>query len=60
MSGAALRRLRKSLGLTQVGLAQLLAVDSNTLARWERDVLPISGPVALSVRMLVEKHKRRS
>ena len=42
--GRALRRLREGQGLSQAGLAAILAVDPSTLARWERDERIPTGP----------------
>ena len=41
MTGDQLKRLRKRLGLKQADLAEKVGVHANTLARWERDELPI-------------------
>lgn len=38
MDGAAIRRLRRRVGLTQRDLAERLNVDQGTVSRWERDV----------------------
>jgi DNA-binding transcriptional regulator YiaG len=46
MSGAALLRLRKRLGLTQVLLAAQLRVDENTVRRWEKGRVGISAAAA--------------
>lgn len=51
MTGEELRRTRKRLGLTQVALAERLGVASNTVARWERDELPVREPVARLIRL---------
>jgi transcriptional regulator with XRE-family HTH domain len=45
MSGSEFRARREALGYTQAVLASLLGVAANTLARWERDELPIP-PIA--------------
>jgi DNA-binding transcriptional regulator YiaG len=45
MTGAQLKRLRARLGVTQERLADQLGVHWNTLARWERDELPIRPPI---------------
>jgi len=52
MTGQQLRRIRKRLGLTQVELADRLGVASNTVARWERNEVGISGPVARLLTLL--------
>ena len=45
MTGAQLRRLRALMQLTQAALAARLGVHGNTVARWERDQLPIRPPL---------------
>jgi DNA-binding transcriptional regulator YiaG len=52
MTGPALRRHRRALGLTQVGLAARLGVRGNTVARWERGDLPIRPPMARLIRLI--------
>jgi transcriptional regulator with XRE-family HTH domain len=46
VNGTTLVRLRRRLGLSQAKLARLLAVSPNSVARWERDELPIRPPMA--------------
>jgi transcriptional regulator with XRE-family HTH domain len=46
MTAAALRQLRRRLDLSQAALAALLATTPNTVARMERDELPIRPPMA--------------
>jgi DNA-binding transcriptional regulator YiaG len=41
VTGNELKRIRKRLGLTQVELADKIGVYWNTVARWERDEVPI-------------------
>ena len=53
MTGAAFRRLRQRLGLTQSGLAARMGVHWNAVARWERGERPISELVARFARLLV-------
>ncbi len=55
MKGGTLRRIRKRLGLTQAALAERLGVSPNTVARWERNEVPIREPMARLIRMLAEK-----
>jgi DNA-binding XRE family transcriptional regulator len=50
MTGAELRRLRRRVGLSQRGLAAKLGLHWNTLARMERDEIPVREVVALAVR----------
>ena len=52
VKGGTLRRIRKRLGLTQAALAKRLGVAPNTVARWERNELPIREPMALLIRLL--------
>jgi len=54
MTGAELRHIRKRLGLTQVALAEQLAVTRTSLARWERGEVPIREPMARFVRLLAK------
>jgi transcriptional regulator with XRE-family HTH domain len=58
MTGAALRQQRKKLNMTQKELARALGVDSNTVARYERDESGIPEPVARLVMLLRPKRKR--
>src|SRR5689334_11331284 len=53
MKGHALRRLRGT--DTQVHFAARLALHPNTLARYERDELPIPEPIALLARLLARE-----
>ena len=46
MTGSELRRIRTRLGLTQAAMAARLGVSGNTVARWERDEVRITEPVA--------------
>jgi DNA-binding transcriptional regulator YiaG len=56
--GRELKQIRHQLGLTQAELAAEVGVVANTVARWERDEVPIS-PVAARL-LQVLKPKRRS
>jgi transcriptional regulator with XRE-family HTH domain len=58
MKGAALRKQRKTLGMTQVELARALGVAPNTVARYERDESGIPEPVA-RLAMLIQPKKRK-
>ena len=60
MTGEELRGVRKRLGLTQAALAEQLAVSPNTVARWERDEVPIREPMARLIRLLAKEPKRAS
>jgi transcriptional regulator with XRE-family HTH domain len=52
MTGAALRRLRKRLGLTQRELAARVGVTPTTVARWERGEVRITEPMSRLLRLL--------
>ena len=52
MTGAQLRRIRKRLGLTQVGFAEELGLHPNTVARKERGEEPTGGTVEKLARLL--------
>jgi len=54
MTGAELRRAReKRLGLTQEGLAELIGMRKNSIARMERGERPILKHTELSVKYLL-------
>jgi len=57
MSGEELLRIRKSLGLTQVAIADRIGVKANTVARWEREELQISEPVSRFIRLIAQLEK---
>jgi DNA-binding transcriptional regulator YiaG len=57
MQGKELRIIRRQLKLTQAQFADLIGVKSNTVARWERNVLPISKTIALLAQLLSEAEK---
>jgi DNA-binding transcriptional regulator YiaG len=54
MTGAELREIRQKLGLSQHKLAPQLGLHWNTLARFERGEINISGPVAILARLLLK------
>ena len=54
MRGTELRMIRKKLGLTLQQFAPQLGIHWNTLARFERDEMNISGPVEKLARLLLE------
>jgi transcriptional regulator with XRE-family HTH domain len=59
MTGSQLRRIRTRLKLTQVELAEKIGVHANSVARWERDEIGISEPVARLVRVLARQIPRQ-
>ncbi len=52
MSGKELRFLRTEMGMTQAELGQLLHRDAQTIARWEKEEIPIDGNADTVVRRL--------
>ncbi len=52
MNGKELKQVRTRLGLTQVGLAELLSVTPNTVARWERDEVGIKPAMAKLIQLV--------
>ncbi len=59
MEGGDFRKIRKQLDLTQAEFAELIGVKPNTLARWERGVLPISKTIALLAQLLEQQHSQK-
>ncbi len=55
VQGKELRKIRQQLNLTQAKFADLIGVKGNTVARWERGVLPISKTIELLAQLLAEK-----
>lgn len=57
MKPAEIKASRKRLGLTQSGLADALRMGANggrTVRRWEGGEMPITGPAAVAIEMLVQ------
>lgn len=55
MTPSDIKKLRKELGLTQSGLAELIGLKSNgekTIRDWENERRPITGPAALVMRYI--------
>jgi len=52
MTGAELRRLRRRLRLTQRELAAKVGVTTTSLARWERDEVRITEPMARLLKLI--------
>jgi len=57
MKGKELKVRRQRLGLTQVQLANIFEVRSNTVARWENGVSPIPKLVALAMETVERSFK---
>lgn len=53
MTGEELRAIRKKLNLSQHKFASQLGLHWNTLARFERGEINISGPVEILARLLL-------
>jgi len=62
MKGLEFKKRRKELGLTQGEIAKLLGVAMNTVARWERDEVPIVHPemIRLALKALACKQCSKS
>ncbi len=60
LDGAALRRRRDALGLSQGALARVLGVEANTIAVWERGDRPIGNPVMLGLALATIERGRPS
>jgi DNA (cytosine-5)-methyltransferase 1 len=59
---AEIKEARRSLGLSQTGLAEALRLGPNgerTVRRWESGDVPITGPASLALELLVRGSKRR-
>ncbi len=52
MTGTEVRRIRKTLGLTQRQFADRVGVHVITVAKWETDAQGIRGPAVKLMRML--------
>ena len=52
MNGAQLREIRQRLALTQQEFAKQIGVTPNSVARWERDEMKMTEPVARLVKLL--------
>jgi len=55
-----LKERRTALGLTQAELADILGVKPNTVARWERGLLPVPRMVELAMQTVERMYKKRS
>jgi len=52
MTGREIRAVRKRLGLSQALFAEMVGVQRNTVARWERDELAIGEPAARFIKII--------
>ena len=57
MTGEALRRLRRRLGLTQLQLAERLGTRANTVYRWEAGLVGIGEVQARLLRFLAAQSR---
>lgn len=58
MTPDALRTARKSLGLTQHGLAEALRMGKwgfQSVAKWEKGENPIPGPAQVAIELMLDK-----
>jgi DNA-binding transcriptional regulator YiaG len=56
MTSADLRAARKTLDLSQSGLAEVLRLGPNgerTIRRWEAGDIPVTGPASLAIELLL-------
>jgi transcriptional regulator with XRE-family HTH domain len=60
MEGEELKEKRTALGLTQAQLAEILDVKPNTVARWERGILPVPRTVELAMLTVERLYKKKS
>ena len=59
MNGRELRTIRRRLKLTQVELAELVGVASNTVARWERGEMTMRKRAARLIQNIYAAKKKR-
>jgi len=59
MKGSDLRRLRIALKMTQRELGEALDLDKNTVARAERDEIPIHRTTELAVKYLLSMESKK-
>ncbi len=55
LEGKEVRFLRKRMDCTQSGLARLIGVDSQTVARWEKGENKVPGPADRIIRVLYQE-----
>ena len=58
MEGEQLKEKRVALGFTQAQLAKILEVKPNTVARWERGLLPVPRTVELAMETVERMYKK--
>jgi transcriptional regulator with XRE-family HTH domain len=58
MEGERLKEKRIALGFTQTQLAEILDVKPNTVARWERGLLPVPRTVELAMETVERIYKK--
>lgn len=59
MKPAALRQLRRRLGLSQAKFAALIGVTPNSVARWERGELGMKATTAKLIQLVTAQQKPR-
>jgi DNA-binding XRE family transcriptional regulator len=59
MTGKEMQSARKRLGLTRRELGELLGLHWNSIARMERDELPVVKQTELAMRYLLVKSKKK-
>lgn len=58
MKGEELRAIREKLGWFQAQMAAALGVTANTVARWERNEVPIREPIARLIKTVAASKKK--
>jgi DNA-binding transcriptional regulator YiaG len=56
MSREEFSSIQAALGLSNAGLARTLGVSKNSIEYWRAGTRPINGPVALCMRLLLERN----
>ena len=56
LSGQEVRFLRKEMDLSQSGLAVMLGIDAQTVARWEKGQSEVAGPADRLIRVIYREH----
>lgn len=55
MTGAQMKRLRKSVGMTRAEFSRLIHVHASTVMRWEEGRLEIPDMAAIAIEAMVKK-----